>query len=243
MPTTRAVLFDFAGTLWSDRALRETHLGTLQQVATRAGVDAPPPALRDAYRRGLGQAGARHMQAPYYTHRDLFRDGFAHFVEALGGDATPGVADWGVDEQYRVTLRDARLRPDCRETLQALRDAGLHVGLVSNIDDEQLHPLLDAFALGDCLDAVTSSEEARSCKPDAGIFRHALGKAGCRADEAVFVGDTVMADVMGALAMGMTSVLIVEAGRRLPVLDESETPHHVVRDLAAVLPIARGTAR
>ena len=56
------------------------------------------------------------------------------------------------------------------------------------------------------------------------------------------MGDTVMADVMGARAMGMTSVLLVEAGRRLPALDASEAPHHVIRELADVIPIARHAA-
>ena len=110
---TRAVLFDFAGTLWSDRALRDTHLRTLEQVARRAGVAAEARALRRAYLEGLGAAAMSYVYEPYYLHRDLFRDSFRSFVRLLGGDADDAACDWAVDEQYRATLADARLRDDC----------------------------------------------------------------------------------------------------------------------------------
>jgi len=232
---TRAVLFDFAGTLWSDRALRDTHLRTLERVAARAGVGGDARTLRRAYRDGLIAAAASYLTEPYYLHRDIFRDGFRYFVGLLGGEADAAVCDWAVDAQYRATLADARLRDDCLETLAALRARGLHVGLVSNIDDEQLRPMLAESGLDQALDAWTSSEEAGSCKPDPGIFHLALAKAGCTAAEASFVGDTPSADVVGARSVGMRSVLIVEPGRDVPALTGAERPDHVIRTLGDVL--------
>lgn len=232
---TRAVLFDFAGTLWSDRALRETHLRTLERIATRAGVSGDARALRRAYIEGLTNAAADYLHQPYYLHRDIFRDGFRGFVRLLGGEADDDVCYWAVDVQYEATLADARLRADCLETLAALRARGIHVGLVSNIDDDQLLPMMDGFGLHQALDAWTSSEGAGSCKPDAHIFAVALEKAGCTAAEALFVGDTPSADVAGANGVGMRSVLIVEPGRRMPELSGVERPDHVVQTLGEVL--------
>ncbi len=45
-----------------------------------------------------------------------------------------------------------------------------------DIDDEQLDPMLARLGLHEVIDAATSSEQARSCKPDAAIYRLALGR-------------------------------------------------------------------
>jgi len=232
---TRAVLFDFAGTLWSDRALRETHLRTLERVAARAGLGGDARTLRRAYRDGLINAATAYLDKPYYLHRDIFRDGFRCYIGLLGGEADDALCHWAVDVQYAATLAEARLRDDCLATLTALRARGLHVGLVSNIDDDQLLPMMTQWQLDGVLDAWTSSEGAGSCKPDARIFEVALEKAGCAAGEALFVGDTPSADVVGARGVGMRSALIVDPDRELPALAGNERPDHVIRSLAEVL--------
>ena len=78
-----------------------------------------------------------------------------------------------------------------------LRERDLHVGIVSNVDDDQFRAAWSGFGLEDHVDAVTTSEEAGSCKPDAAIYRLALAKAGGPPPEAVvFVGDSVPHDVV-----------------------------------------------
>jgi FMN phosphatase YigB (HAD superfamily) len=77
--------------------------------------------------------------------------------------------------------------------------------VVSNIDDEQLEPMLDRLGLRGVIDAATSSEAARSCKPDPGIYRTALAKAGCEPAQVLFVGDSLRHDVEGPAVMGMRS--------------------------------------
>jgi putative hydrolase of the HAD superfamily len=234
---TRAVLFDFAGTLWSDRALRDTHLRTLEQVATRAGVGGDARTLRRAYRDGLISAASAYVGQTYYFHRDIFRESFRCYVGLLGGEADDALCTWAVDTQYDATLADFRLRDDCLETLAALRARGLHVGLVSNIDDDQLLPMMGASGLEDVLDAWTSSEEAGSCKPDARIFPVALERAGCSADEALFVGDTPSADVAGARGVGMGSVRLSAAyddPAALPEADHVATSHAALRRMLGV---------
>ena len=88
------------------------------------------------------------------------------------------------------------------------------------------------------LDAWTSSEEAGSCKPDPGIFHQALRKAGCPAEAALFVGDSLPADVAGGNALGMTTVLLREVGMAAPAADGSQEPDHVIESLSEVLRIA-----
>jgi len=198
-----AVLFDFAGTLFDDRALRDTHLRQLRFVAGAAGVEATDEELRAAYRRGMGVAYRAVAVRPSYSHRTLFGTAFAATADALGGRIDAATADAAVDRQYRATIEEATLRPDCLDTLAALRRGSVHVQVVSNIDDEQLQPMLDRLGLRTALDAWTSSDEAGSCKPDSAIFHLALAKAGVVPDQALFVGDSIHHDVVGPAALGM----------------------------------------
>ena len=68
--------------------------------------------------------------------------------------------------------------------------------------------MIERAGLAEHLDAWTSSEEARSCKPDAGIYHLALRKAGARADGSVFVGDSPEHDSVGARRLGMRTILM-----------------------------------
>ena len=50
------------------------------------------------------------------------------------------------------------------------------------------------------------SEEAGVSKPDPRIFRIALERLGCAAGEAVMVGDSWSADIVGARAAGIRAI-------------------------------------
>jgi putative hydrolase of the HAD superfamily len=213
MTAPRAVFFDFAGTLFSARDLRGAHLAQLRAVADIVGVQPSDHELRAAYREGMGVAHRAIANRPAYLHRELFASSFGAMADVLGGSLDAAACDALVDRQYAATLEAARLRPDCCDTLGALRARGLRTQIVSNIDDEQLDVLVERLGLHALLDAWTSSESARSCKPDARIYQVALAAAGCDASEVLFVGDTVEHDVAGPRAQGMSTALLVADGR------------------------------
>jgi HAD superfamily hydrolase (TIGR01509 family) len=198
-----AVFFDFAGTLFSDRDLRDAHLRQLQFVAAAVGVDASDADLRAAYRQGMAVGYRSVAGRAAYLHRELFGAAFRAMAGALGGEIDEATAQEAVARQYRATIDGAVLRPDSLSTASALRRAGVHVQIVSNIDDEQLDPMLDRLGLRDVIDAATSSEQAGSCKPDPAIYRLALGKAGVAPSQGLFVGDSLRHDVAGPASVGM----------------------------------------
>jgi putative hydrolase of the HAD superfamily len=101
--------------------------------------------------------------------------------------------------------------------------------VVSNWD-HSLHERLQETGLADLVDGALASAEVGSAKPDGAIFAAALELAGT--GDAWHVGDTVEADVQGALNAGLRPVLIVRgAGKQaldgVPVIDS----------LAALLPL------
>lgn len=241
MNAPRAVFFDFAGTLFSSRALRDAHLEQLRFVGEAIGVTAPDDDLRAAYRQGMSVAYRSVAPRPYYLHRELFGDAFGAMAQSLGGELEAAQVERVVDLQYQATVDHVVLRDDCLDTLRQLRAHGLHVQIVSNIDDEQLDPMVAHLGLDSVLDAWTSSETAKSCKPDPGIYRWALQRAGCEAGDVLFVGDSPAHDVVGPGDLGMTTALLL-ADARPGAPDGS--PDFVVERLGEVVELAtRETVR
>lgn len=116
------------------------------------------------------------------------------------------------------------------------------LAIVSNTftwGDEEVAGALGRKGLMKYFDAVVTSVDAVSRKPDDGIFRRALGRLGCLPHEAVMVGDRVDTDIAGANRMGMTSVLC-RWNDRYPVIvtDDEDLPDYVIgsiKELPALL--------
>ena len=231
----RAVFFDFGGTLFSYAEVRPHFDRMLQKLARRHRISAPIEEIRQVYRRTVATRMAEFLPRPFYLHRDLFEEAEADLLTALGAEPDEGNEPGLYMGQSEVGYAAVQPRDGVGETLTALRQRGLHLAIVSNIDEDQFHPLWDRLGLGPYFDAITTSEEARSCKPHPGIYRHALGKAGDLApEEVVFVGDSLEFDVAGANAMGMTTVLIVEPPSQA---EGDEDPDYVIETIPDLLQI------
>ena len=100
---------------------------------------------------------------------------------------------------------------DAPPALAVLRARGLILVCVSNWD-VSLPRVLERCGLGRVLDGVLTSAAVGARKPDPAIFEAALELAGCRADEAVHVGDTAAEDVAGARAAGIRALLLDREG-------------------------------
>jgi len=236
MPTICAVLFDFGGTLYDYATLEPGEREGLLQLAREAGVGAEPAAVLLAYRDAIRTVFRRYLPQPYYLHRDLFRDAAAAMLTALGAPVDDAHLERHRAAQWERHARLFRLRDGVVETLTALRAKNLHVGMVSNIDDDQLVHLLALAGLEPYFDSILSSESARSCKPDAAIFGEAVRRAGCLPHEALFVGDTLAQDVAGANAAGLRSVLLWHREDCEPPTAPAQ-PHYVIRRIPELLEI------
>ena len=233
---TQAVFFDFGGTLYS-YANPGLGLGRiLRELAARLEIELTADDLRAAYHKAAAETARDFTPRPYYLHRDFFMDHYRRFAEAFGAQPSEELLGWCHEEQCRRVIENFELRDDCLSTLRSLRAAGLHIAIVSNIDNDYLEPMVARASLDTVLDAWTSSETAGSCKPDPGIFHLAMEKASCDPGQAVFVGDSLSADIAGAGSLGMRTVLIEEPDA--PDSDEGPAPDHRIRALSEVLAIA-----
>jgi putative hydrolase of the HAD superfamily len=97
---------------------------------------------------------------------------------------------------------------DTSDVLRALKQSGFVLGLVSNRDTE-LDTLTTHYGFRHYFDFTLSGGQARSFKPDPGIFMRALAMAGdLEPADVVYVGDNYYADVVGARNVGMDAILI-----------------------------------
>jgi HAD superfamily hydrolase (TIGR01509 family) len=208
-----AVLFDFHGTLaqvedavtWVlaaaaacgselDRG-RATVLADQLVTAGRAGGPVPqrvPPHLAEVYaERDLSER----------NHRTAYT-GLASTVHT----DVEGLAD----ALYERLLGPQGWLPyaDAEPTLRALHEAGIRIGVVSNIGFD-IRPHFVAWGLDRLIDAFVLSYEVGRCKPDPAIFLRACAMLGAAPERTLMVGDTP-ADA-GAVRAGCTALVLPAA--------------------------------
>ena len=88
--------------------------------------------------------------------------------------------------------------------------------------------------VADLVDAVVVSEEFGVNKPDPAIFNHALNLIGASPSETLFVGDNTVADIGGAIGVGMRTAWMSH-GRSWEI--DRYSPDHVVENVWDVRPL------
>jgi putative hydrolase of the HAD superfamily len=100
---------------------------------------------------------------------------------------------------------------DVASVLQELASKGYVLGVISN-SHRSLDSFKEHFKLNDLISTAVSSAEHGYMKPHRSIFETALEQARVAAQESLMVGDSLKADIEGALAVGMRAVLLRRSG-------------------------------
>jgi putative hydrolase of the HAD superfamily len=117
-----------------------------------------------------------------------------------------------VDRDAPSLLQDLRLR--------------YKIGLITNFAySPTIYNLLDRFQLRRFFDGIVISSEVGWVKPSPRIFQVALSALRLKAQECVFVGDEIEADIRGASGVGMKTILLSEKDIDCP--DADTIAHHL----------------
>jgi len=172
----------------------------------------------------------------------VYDDGlFIHYtatiIEHMGGRG-PRVATAArrIYEQW-ATNHHFEMYDDVADVLANLADQGLKIGAISNS-----HRSLDAFTahfrLSEVITTAVSSAEHGYMKPHPSIFNSALERAGVAPAESLMVGDSVKADIEGALAVGMRAILLRRSGDLPPRIPPGVGVIRTLFELPALLKTA-----
>lgn len=177
----RTVLFDLDGTLIDHfSAIHRCHVYAMRKVGLREPTFAE---VRAAVGGGLDEAIAK------LAGRDRVAALLPHFLE-----------HWNA-----TNLDDVTLLPGALELLNALSNAGVRSGVLTNKRAGAARQVCTHLGLDSVLGGVFGAGDAPWIKPDARFMQHALDALGGTADSAVLVGDSPY-DIAAAVNSGVTFI-------------------------------------
>ncbi len=180
-------------------------------------------------------------RAWFWSDPDRHREGRLELNIARREIVRASLARFGIEDaslaasiadSYR-SRRDLGVQPlpGAMETVRWLRQRGCRMALLTNGSAEVQRSKVTRFQLEDLFDAILIEGELGYGKPDARIYRLALGKLGARAAETAMVGDSLECDVCGPQQVGIRGIWIDVRGEGLP-LQYNIHPNRIIRRLS-----------
>ncbi len=186
-----------------------------RETCAMHGLEVDIPEVSRVTRRLMSEVEERQRNGfTFSDHPERSRRFWLDFYTRLVGELGYRGGDGLARDLYRVFSDPARYDayPDARESLQALRERGYRLGLISNFEP-WLEDLLRRLGLADFFSIMVISGREGVEKPHPRIFRIALERLGAPPGACLHVGDSPESDYRGAREAGMRAVLLDRWGR------------------------------
>lgn len=235
---TRAVLFDLDDTLFDHRGAARA---ALTDVHRRHAVGV---AFADFERQHMHHLEVLHLEVLAGrtsiddARRERFRRVFAAVAVPLDEAAVDAVA-----AAYRHAYMAARRAIDGAAGLLAGVRPHARIAIVSNNLAGEQREKLQFCGLAPLVDLLVVSEEAGVSKPDPAIFRIALDRLGVASGDAVMLGDSWAADIVGAARAGIRCVWFNPLRKPKPADPPDVAEVSSLAPADAVLPVLLGLER
>ena len=198
------VLWDIGGVVVELKSIRDGYAAFVGELADEHGLDTER--ALEAWKGDLGDYFAGTDGSEYRTARE----GYVRATESL----LEGVADPPEFEAWWSRFRETaaenvRTEPGTVEVIEALDEAGVYLGVLSDVDTEEALNMFESFGIRERFDHVTTSEEVGYRKPDRRMFETAIERlrdAGIDPARTLMVGDRYRHDVEGAREAGLVPV-------------------------------------
>ena len=221
----KALSFDMYRTLIDTRDLHEQ---AVREILAREGASsADPDVFHSRWDKCLDDVWLTLGPDEFLSERDIGVESLDRTLGEFGIDGDPEAGA----EIWRDKYGDADLFPEVEEVLDALA-AKYPMVVTSNVDNDDLGyarfrekklPFL----------AIITSESLRSYKPHGIIFKEALSILECQPEEVLHVGDSQIADVLGARNAGMVAVWLNRRSDKLK--PNIPAPDYEITDLRQLL--------
>jgi putative hydrolase of the HAD superfamily len=183
------------------------------QTLAAEGFDVSEAKVREAEYRARVRIDPILAQRESTEAPEVFRTYVRFVFEGVGvewGEAAERAFHRVAEYNRRENLWN-RPNPQAADVLRALRHRGLAIGMISN-SDGSIERIVTEGGLRPYFSFVLDSRVVGVEKPDPGIFRMALERAGVAPREALYIGDLYSIDVLGARAVGLDAILLDPAG-------------------------------
>ena len=202
-----AVFFDAYGTLIHFPEM-PSPFEYMADAMRRAGFCVPRECLDHALRVEMDYFKSRYGTVRTPSALDRLRAEGADIYLGVLGDVGEVKIDRAHVANDLVEAFRPRVLPDALPAIEAVRAAGVRVGVLSNFS-YALSMTLDELGLQRLLDPIVVSAQVGFEKPDPRIFFAAAHAVGVEPSDCVLVGDDLINDIHGAQGVGMPSVWIV----------------------------------
>ena len=213
----RAVLFDWDGTIVREAAAtdgRPDLLAPSLNIAAYASRNLKTKLAAEDFERAF-QASLPADEPGPTTRTVSIGEVLATAFTWLGIEAGAGDVDACARIFHEAGTRGQQVYDDAWVLLPTLKARGYRTAVVTNSIFTRDFVARKARELGlsGYFDAFVASVDVGLAKPHPGLFHRALSEIAVDAHEALFVGDTVATDIVGARAAGMRAVLIERSVR------------------------------
>ncbi|MQG21487.1 MAG: HAD family hydrolase [SAR202 cluster bacterium] len=156
----------------------------------------------------------------------------ALLVELGVNDSEAGRA--ALEAENEVLFSKLKLFPQILESLDVLSEYYV-LGIITNGLAAQQTRKLRTLQLERFFPIIIIDEKLGTSKPNAEIFEVAIAKAGCKPNQAMYVGDQWDVDVRGANLAGLHAVWINHDGLEQPKFGHAKFVLHSVAELPEAL--------
>jgi putative hydrolase of the HAD superfamily len=240
----QAVLFDMGGTIETfshTRELRQEATARIQQRLLLAGIDLQLSTVElydvissglDRYKRwslqSMEELPSWRVWSEYiFSDREVDSETLAEISEELM---------FMIDTAFYRRV----MRPEMPEVLQTLKEMGLKIGIISNVNSRgQVPNNLKEYGIIDYFHPIVLSSEYGRRKPDPSIFHHAARLIGAPASQCVYVGDRVVRDIDGARRAGFGLAIQIRHNFEHGENDMGCTPDAVIDSMTELVDILK----
>ena len=237
----KAIFFDFGGTLMCAESDNVAHLHMMKEVIQRYNLSTSPEDMVTKYNSYLFTKEMTlldtHPEEKSFTPlRESTKKAFNGVLTEY--DIQPSKEDfqWFSKSFFENHKKYIKLFPETLLIIRELKKTNLHVGIISDIDNDFQDFQFKVFGISEIFDSITTSEEVQIYKPKEKIFQVALNKACCHGKESVIVGDSYKKDIIGGKNMGMTTIWI---NKFQPDNIDTEKADFTVTHLKEISPILK----
>lgn len=143
---------------------------------------------------------------------------------------------------WEVTYFIRKLRPNVIEMLEGLKTRGYKLGVISNtMSLYSVFDVLEGYGIRNYFQDVTLSSVTGLRKPNSDIFEISLRQMQSKAENSMYVGDTISRDVIGSKMHGFAVAVQIKSfltlGSDANLSNKEITPDFIITDILEIVDI------